>query len=237
MVYALAAVTLVAVAIAVRLALRERSARRSGERAEALAAQVMLADERARREIAQSLHDKALQSLLAANQELQEASPGRAGVGRAHEVVSATIQELREAVSAIHPVTLEEGGLETALAAVARHARRQGRFETSVTVEPGVPTSRDELVLAVARELVNNAAEHAGASRVDLAVRADGPCVELVVRDDGTGMEAERPEEALAEGHIGLASIAHRVEVIGGTFTLEPRMGGGTLARALLPVD
>ena len=111
-------------ALSAYLWVRERSARRSEERIEALMAQVMEADERSRREIAQTLHDQALQTLLSANQDLQEAAPGRVGVTRAHEVVSATIEELREAVAALHPVTLEQGGLETALAAVVRRANR-----------------------------------------------------------------------------------------------------------------
>jgi two-component system NarL family sensor kinase len=69
-------------------------------------AHVMDAEDGARRRIAQLIHDDALQSLLAANQELIEAAPGRAGVTRAQKVVSASIADLREALLALHPVTL-----------------------------------------------------------------------------------------------------------------------------------
>ncbi len=72
-------------------------------------AQVMEAEDRARLRIAQLIHDDALQSLLAANQDLMEAAPGREQVMRAHEVVSATIAQLREAMIALHPVTLDAG--------------------------------------------------------------------------------------------------------------------------------
>ena len=238
MAYVVLALALVALAVAcVVLLLRERRASRAGRRADALAAQLMQADERARREIAQNLHDQALQTLLTANQELQEAAPGRAGVTRAHEVVSASIEELREAVAALHPVTLEQGGLKTALAAVARRAERQGGFETSVEVEPELPNSRDELIVAIARELLNNAAAHADAHRVEVQVRRVGPQLELSVSDDGRGVDPGRRRAALAEGHIGLASVAHRVEVSGGAFELVPRAEGGTLARATLPLS
>ena len=237
MVYALLAFALVALAIVcVGLALRFREAKAAGERAEVLAAQVMQADERARRDIAQNLHDQALQTLLTANQELQEASPGRSGVIRAHSVVSATIEELREAVASLHPVTLEQGGLKTALAAVARRAQRQGGFETIIDVEPELPSMRDELIVAIARELLNNVAAHAEAKHVEVGVRRVDRNVELCVSDDGKGIEPGRRQEALEEGHIGLASASHRIEISGGALKLGQNEHGGTVARAILPL-
>ena len=199
-------------------------------------AQVMGAEDRARRRIAQLIHDDALQSLLAANQELQEAAPGRIGVTRAHEVVSATIQHLREAMISLHPVTLERGGLEQALGAIARQAERQGGFEVTTEVSPQALERNDELVLAVARELLSNAARHSGAERVSLAVLPgeEPGTVVVEVTDDGRGFEPGRPREALLEGHIGLASVAQRAEAHGGAFELLSEPGGGTRARALL---
>ena len=96
----------------------------------------MDAEDQGRRRIAQLIHDDSLQTLLAANQELIEAAPGRAQVQRAHEVVEATIARLREAMMALHPVTLEQGGFEQALGAVARQAARQGGFEVELDVDP-----------------------------------------------------------------------------------------------------
>lgn len=199
-------------------------------------AQVMGAEDRARRRIAQLIHDDALQSLLAANQELHEAAPGRIGVTRAHEVVSATIAHLREAMVALHPVTLERGGLEQALGAVARQAERQGGFDVDVSVEPGALERNDGLVVAVARELLSNAARHSGASRVNLSVMSgdDPGSVVVEVSDNGRGLEPGRLREALIEGHIGLASVEQRAEASGGEFQLTSRPGKGTTARAVL---
>ena len=224
-------------ALCVYLWVRERRARRSEERVEALMAQVMEADERSRREIAQTLHDQALQTLLAANQDLQEAAPGRVGVTRAHEVVSATIEELREAVAALHPVTLEQGGLETALAAVVRRAERHGGFTCELSIQPGAAGVHDELILAIARELLTNAGTHSGATRVEVGVHPDDGAAVLEVSDDGRGIEPGRREAALREGHIGLASIAHRVEAAGGSFELSAAPGEGTRATARLPLS
>ena len=156
----LAAAVVVLAALCAYLYVRERRTRESSEQVEALMAQVLEADERSRREIAENLHDQALQTLLAANQDLLEAAPGRSGVMRAHEIVAATIDEIRETVSALHPVTLHEGGLATALAAVARSAERQGGFECKLDIDPQVTGENDALLLAIGRELLTNAAKH-----------------------------------------------------------------------------
>jgi two-component system NarL family sensor kinase len=198
--------------------------------------QVMAAEDQGRRRIAQLIHDDSLQTLLAANQDLIEAAPGRAQVQRAHEVVEAAIARLREAMLALHPVTLEQGGFEQALGAVARQAARQGGFEIELDVAPDALGQEDELLLAVARELLNNAARHSQAHRVSVEIRNSGEAVELQIADDGTGMPAERPAEALAEGHIGIASVRERVRAAGGEFELESSQAG-TRASARLPVD
>jgi len=200
-----------------------------------LVAQVIDAEDQGRRRIAQLIHDDSLQTLLAANQELIEAAPGRAQVQRAHEVVAATIARLREAMMALHPVTLEQGGFEQALGAVARQAARQGGFEIRIEVEPEALGAEDELLLSIARELLTNAARHAGAERVSVALRRVGGELELEVIDDGRGIEEGRRDEALAEGHIGLASVHERVRAASGEFELESSPAG-TRAVAHLPV-
>ena len=223
-----AALAAASVALAVALA-RERAERR---RLEALVGQVI---EAARRRLAQTLHDEALQSLLAAHQELLEAAPGRAGVTRAYEVVAQTITDLREAVAALHPVTLEAGGLETALHAIARRAERQGGFRCRLDVDPAASGPRDELLVAVARELLTNAARHSGASEVALMLTRRDSVAVLEVADNGRGIDPDRPRAALREGHIGLASITHRVESVGGSLSLDGS-DRGTRAVARVPL-
>ncbi len=52
--------------------------------------------------------------------------------------------------------------------------------------------------------------------------------IELEVSDDGKGIAAERRREALAEGHIGLASVEQRVAANGGELRLQSDPGAGT---------
>jgi two-component system, NarL family, sensor kinase len=200
-----------------------------------LVAQVLDAEDSARRRIAQLIHDDALQSLLAANQELMEAAPGRVQVQRAHEVVEGTISRLREAMMALHPVTLEQGGFETALGAVARQAARQGGFEIDIELDPDALDLADALLLAIARELLTNVARHAKAEEVTVVLRRVGDTLELEINDDGRGIPKGRREEALSEGHIGLASVHERVRSVNGDFTVESSPAG-TRTHARLPL-
>jgi two-component system, NarL family, sensor kinase len=206
-----------------------------------LVAQLLGAEEQTRREVAEALHDDALQSLLAAHQELIEAAPGRVGVTRAHDVISVAIDRLREAVTALHPVTREQGGLEAALRAVAAQAERRSGFSCTVQVDPDAIGLHDDLILSVARELLTNAVKHASADQVSVSVsRGPGgepatPGVVLEVRDDGQGTEEVSLEQAVRAGHVGLASVTQRLEAIGGTFALDSTPGEGSSARAWFP--
>lgn len=198
-------------------------------------AQVMEAEDRARLRIAELIHDDALQSLLAANQDLIEAAPGREQVTRAHEVVSGTIAQLREAMVALHPVTLQQGGLEQALSAIARQTERQSTgLAVNVALDPAAVGRNDELVLAISRELLSNVARHSHARKASVGVTAQDGAVEVSVADDGAGMDPERRRAALTEGHIGLASVTQRVEANGGELQIQATPGSGTQVSARL---
>jgi signal transduction histidine kinase len=49
-------------------------------------------------------------------------------------------------------------------------------------------------------------------------------------------MDPAEARQAVAGGHIGLASAAQRVEVLGGRFELMSRPGGGTTVRGAIPL-
>jgi PAS domain S-box-containing protein len=206
-----------------------------------LVAENLEAEERARQRISEQLHDGALQDLLAARQDLVEAEGPDTGarkemLGYARQGVERAVQRLRDAVHALHPVVLQHGGLEAAVQAAADHAARQGGFRPEVLVEPEAAGLRDELVMSLAYELLANAAKHAGADTVDIAVRREDGHVLLEVVDDGCGLDAAAVTAAPLSGHIGLASLVQRVEAVGGTLDVRTGDRRGTTVRARLPI-
>jgi two-component system NarL family sensor kinase len=213
-----------------------RRSRRVSELADArgrLVAQALDAEDRARRRLAEALHDEAIQNLLAARQELA------AGERADRELVSLgldrTVAQLRDAVFDLHPYLLEHAGLEAAIRAVAeRHARHAG-FATRVRVAPEATGPRDQLVFSLARELLVNAAKHADATHVSVDLsRRDGRLC-LTVVDDGAGLDPVAAAAAPQAGHIGLASARERVEAVGGSFAVTSAPGAGTSIRVALP--
>jgi len=203
-----------------------------------LVAQAIEAEERERRRISEALHDEAVQNLLAARLDLDEAQNGDAGsFVRIRQELEATLRQLREAVADLHPLALSQGGLVAALQGVAERQERHGGFRASVRVDPRAVGVCDQLLLSLARELLRNAAKHANASRVSVLIEERGDAIFLEVADDGRGFTADRREKALKEGHIGLASSVERVRALGGDFKLESERDRGTVVRASIPVS
>ncbi len=197
-------------------------------------------EDRTRERISQLLHDEVLQSLLTTRQDLAKAAAGTANdevIARAKEGVVAAISELRNAVVALYPVTLGQGGLLSAIKATADfHARRSG-FEPCVNVARDTAGIHDQLIVSLAQELLNNVVQHADANRVTLSLRRVKGELLFEFADDGRGMDTARARAALDQGHVGLASIALRVESLGGRFELVTNRGEGTRVRAIIPAE
>lgn len=217
-----------------RLRAEEQIAQQAAARGR-LVAQALDAEDRTRRDISELLHDGPLQDLLALNQELLRLRSGGEHLDRARAGIGRAIGALREIMVDLHPVAFEVAGLESALGAVAEQQARQGAFACELSIDPFAGGVRDDLVIALARELLTNAAKHAEASRVRVRVERTEDAILLEVADDGRGIPEGRLTSALREGHIGLASSVQRVEAVGGTLTLSPAPGGGTAVAVTLP--
>jgi signal transduction histidine kinase len=221
--------------------LRRRSdeiARLARERLRVVA-EALDAEDRARERISQHLHDDLLQLLLVIRQDLAEAKrrPQRDDlVSRAGDRVSEAIRDLRRAVLDLHPAVLERGALQSAISAVAQHHAKLGGFKVDVEVSGAPDGGPSRLLLSLTRELLANVARHAAADHVSVTLRRSDREAVLEVADDGRGMDVVEARGAVARGHIGLASAAHRAEAIGGRVELESRPGEGTTVRVLVPL-
>lgn len=203
-----------------------------------LMADALAAEERERQALAESLHDSAIQNLLSARHELEEAAEvlEHPSLERADAALSSTISDLREAIFELHPYVLDEAGLDVAVRTVGERAARRGHFNLRCEVGRLSSQANGRLLLSAARELLANAAEHSGARNVTIRVTLRDASIVLEVEDDGTGFDAVSVLPArVAEGHIGLASQRERVESAGGSFEIESSPGHGTRVVVALP--
>jgi len=187
-----------------------------------------------RRRIERDLHDGAQQRLVSLAMELGAARERfdddpevtRTLVIHAHEEAKAALQELRDLVRGIHPVILEDRGLDAALSAVV--ARAPIPVSLEVHVDPRPSAEVESAAYFVVSEALTNVARHSGARHAAVSlVRADGRLV-VEIRDDGNG-------GADVTDGTGLAGLGDRVASLGGTIDLDSPPGGPTILRAVLP--
>ena len=108
-----------------------------------------------------------------------------------------------------------------------------------------VPAHIDMALFTVAREACTNAVRHAGARSVSLRFALEGDAATLAVIDDGAGCGVaaqpadmavpQLPRAADGAGH-GVAGMAERVHVLGGSFSAGDDENGGFCVRASIPL-
>jgi two-component system NarL family sensor kinase len=194
----------------------------------------------ARRTLAEELHDGALQYVLAARQDLEDARlyNDAASFDRIELALRESAALLRSKVSQLHPSVLESAGLHPALQDLADTVTARGRLIVRVNADGWDETLRgptQEMLYSAARELLTNVVKHADAHTVQIGLQITDGSIRLTVADDGRGFADGVAERRLAEGHIGLASQRIRIESAGGTMRLHSG-AGGTIAEVQLPV-
>jgi signal transduction histidine kinase len=184
-----------------------------------------------RRRIEQDLHDGAQQALLALGLTLgraQAAADAATAAGlltQARGELTGALQELRDLASGLHPAVLTQLGLGPALEVVAE------RLPVPVTLAVPArrwPEAAETTAYFIACEALTNAAKHAEATRVRIAVADRTDRITLTVADDGRG------GARLDVGH-GLLGMRDRATALGGSLTVTSRPGQGTTIRADLP--
>lgn len=129
------------------------------------------------------------------------------------------------------------------LIAYLRDAGLAATLELGGYQRSGVPAHVDMALFGIAREAVTNIVRHAEASAVTVRLAMENGRVRLTVEDDGRGCgtiasgqsEGVLPQAADGEGH-GIAGMAERVHLLGGTFSAGDRAGGGFRVVACLPL-
>jgi two-component system NarL family sensor kinase len=203
----------------------------------ALVQQTLDVEARERRRLAEELHDHAIQNVLVARQEIADVARGVPGADdRARAALDETDRQLRAEVFRMHPLGLERAGLAAVLEDLAADAARRGGFRATVEVAPGAEgQGPQDLLVSAARELLANAAKHARAQEVTVTVAPVDGAQRLVVADDGDGIGPGRLEQAVGQGHIGVAATIERIRAVGGEVEVRTAPGAGTTVTVTIP--
>jgi signal transduction histidine kinase len=204
-----------------------------------LAQKLIATQESTLKHLSRELHDEFGQVLTAIGcmvTRVGKQLPQHSGLQRDLRELSDTAQSALENVrglsQALHPVILDEAGLESAvdwyLPTVERQTGIRIQYEKSGESFP-VASSGGIHVYRVLQEALNNVARHSGANGASVRLRFLEDRLELEVEDDGRGIKTP-----MKRG-IGIVAMRERAELLHGTVELGPVATGGTRLRLTVP--
>lgn len=192
--------------------------------------------ETAARRFSHELHDELGQSLTALKTNLislrsQEASERR--VEDCVQLVDGAIQNVRELSQLLHPIILDDFGLDAGLRWLAERFTQRTGIEADYASEfDGRLTEETETHLfRIAQEALTNVARHSAATKVQVRLKADGGYVRLAIGDNGRGFR----DGAAGERGLGLIGMRARARSAGGELNLHSHPGEGVSIEVRVP--
>jgi len=205
-----------------------------------LAQKLIATQESTLRYISRELHDEfgqvltAIGSLLSrVEKQVPQGAPLHQDLQEVREIAQSTLNNIRTLSQALHPVLLDEQGLESTLdwyiPMVERQTGLKLHYEKSGAGFP-VNGGAGVQVYRVLQEALNNVKRHAGAQEAWVRLKFQDDSINLEVEDHGKGFSPDA-------GHlgIGLVGMRERAELVGGTLQVSRREGGGTIVRLMVP--
>jgi signal transduction histidine kinase/ligand-binding sensor domain-containing protein len=100
---------------------------------------------------------------------------------------------------------------------------------------PALPISREAQrnIFLTMKEAINNSVKHAAATEIKIGLWLDADIMKVVIADNGKGFDKER----LKRGGNGLRNMKQRIELTGGTFTINTSAFAGTTTELVIPLS
>ncbi len=214
-----------------------------------LSSQLLRAQEKERKRVAQELHDGIGQQLTAIKFRLEQAigqadaSPtGAEHLASIVPMIQNAIKEVRRISMDLRPSTLDQVGILATIAWLCREFQASFvhiRVEKQIGLEEGDVNEPLKIVIfRVLQEALNNVGKHSNPDFVRICLEKRTGATELTVQDNGVGFH--RDDESIAAGDrrgFGLASMRERTELSGGSFVIEADERTGTVLRCSWPED
>jgi signal transduction histidine kinase len=205
-----------------------------------LAQKLISTQESTLRHISRDLHDEFGQILTAvgamltrAGNQVPEGSALRSELREVCQIAQSTLDKVRSLSQVLHPVMLDESGLESTLDWYLPVVERQAGIHIFYE-KVGEPFPVDDNaaihVYRVLQEALNNVTRHSGAKESWVRLRFLPKALELEVEDHGRGFVTPSPRQG-----IGLVAMRERAELLGGAVEFAQPAPGGTLVRLRVP--
>ena len=201
--------------------------------------QLLQISDREQLRLAQDLHDGLSQHLVGIAflvRALRRDVTGSPHAGRVDEIgalLGEAIGQTRSLARGLFSHTLEAAGLAAALGELALHTERVFGVACRVHnraagVDP--PAANRSHLHRIAREAVQNAAKHAGATTIDIELVRSAAELTLIVRDDGVGIGARSSDG------MGLHLMRYRAKMMGASLGIAAGERRGTTVTCSVPL-
>ncbi len=210
--------------------------RLGNEQLHALSQRLIGLQEQERAHLSRELHDEAGQILSALmvrlsllERETEAPSQWREQIAELKQTIIGVLNNLHTLAVKLRPASLDHVGLVTAL---QQYVTDFGN-EHSLTVQLDaleihnlrLPADTETALFRIVQESLTNVVLHARASRVDILLNQRNGCVAVTVEDNGVGFD---PAAVVRENRLGLFGMRERVEMLGGSMSVESAPGKGT---------
>ncbi len=222
---------------------------RANEGLRHLSSKLLSAQEDERKRIASELHDTIGACLTAIKfkvenvlQEMGETVSAAESLKAIIPVIQESVEECRRMQMDLRPSILDDLGL---LPAIGWFCRRLQTIYSDIEVEQEMGVEEGEIparlkivVFRIIQEATNNVAKHSKANFIRLFLGKLDRRMELVIQDNGQGFNLEkmRSQEVTRKG-LGITSMRERIELSGGSFSIESVEGKGTIVRGSWPLE
>jgi PAS domain S-box-containing protein len=203
---------------------------------ETVSGRLIEAQEQERSYLARELHDDINQRLALLAIELEQLRLDLPGsrkdlVRRVDSIRHATLDISRDVQALsheLHSSKLDFLGLVPAFSSFCREFSKKKNVEMFFT-HAGVPSTLPQAVslclFRVLQEASHNVVKHSGVRRFEVDLRGTGSHLRLTIRDAGRGFDTAA---AVNSRGLGLISMRERLNLVGGTLSIQARPSHGT---------
>ena len=211
-----------------------------------LSRQALHAQEEERKRLSRELHDVIAQTLTGINIRLatlkKEAGINPEGFARnialTQKLVEKSVDIVHQFARELRPAVLDDLGLVAALHSFMKSFTARTGVRTHLTAFAGVEqldTARRTVFFRIAQEALTNVAHHARASQVELSIEKQPDYICMKIKDDGKSFDMKRVMLARGNKRLGLLGMRERLEMVGGSLTVESAPGKDTTIIAQIP--
>jgi len=205
-----------------------------------LSARLLQMQDEERRRIARELHDTTAQKFVALNMNLTRLKELCARSGSEVENVildslslaEESARELRTLSYLLHPPTLDDIGLISAIHWYARGFGQRSGIDLNLDLPPDLerlPRDIETMIFRVIQEGLTNVHRHSGSRSATIRLTSDAEQIVLEMSDRGRGMPSNLQGATVAEVGVGIAGMRERARQLGGRLEIISDQHGTTL--------